>query len=86
MICRPCARAADNAHTLGAGWAATKHQTCRGDTWCDCQHLIPAGIPHSMAAVGTPENGHLVALAAGIELEDLDYRGARLADEGTETA
>jgi hypothetical protein len=77
MICRPCARAADYATVLGAEWATSKHQTCPGDTWCDCQHRIPAGIPRSMAAVGTAENGQLVALAAGIELEDLDYRAAK---------
>jgi hypothetical protein len=76
MICRPCQRAADYAIVLGAEWATSKHRQCRGETWCDCQHRIPADIPQSMATVGTPENGRLVSIAAGIELEDLEYRTA----------
>lgn len=80
MICRPCQRAADNARTLGADWTRNKHRTCRGGTWCCCQHRIPAGLPKSMADVGTPENLALVALAAGIELEDMNLQ-ARPTDE-----
>ena len=74
MICRPCQRAADYAAVIGAGWATSKHRQCRGGTWCACQHRIPDGIPYQMAPTGTPENRHLVAIAAGIELEDLEYR------------
>lgn len=74
MICHTCTRAADHAHQLGAQWATAKHRNCPGGTWCACQHRIPTGTPTAMAAVGTPENGRLVALAAGIELEDLAHR------------
>ena len=49
MICKPCARAADlavqtRAVTDNAVQAVirrnvdTLHASCRGGTWCDCQH------------------------------------------------
>lgn len=74
MICRPCQRAADHALVLGAEWAANKHGQCLGETRCDCQHRVPDELARTMATVGTPENGRLVAIAAGIELEDIEWR------------
>lgn len=78
MICRPCRRAADNMMVLGAAWSENKHATCQGGTWCDCQHLIPENVPREMAKLGTEENARLVSIAAGIELEDMEFATAEL--------
>jgi hypothetical protein len=54
MICPSCSAGADDASTASKpgihkpiaeilrSQAVNRHAECKGGTWCDCQHRIPA--------------------------------------------
>ncbi len=41
--CWPAGPRGDNGHMICVHCRGQHHEDCPGGTWCDCQHLPPAG-------------------------------------------
>jgi hypothetical protein len=58
MICKPCRDAASYLAAVDLSYdyitagdieqALEDHAECKGGTWCDCHHQIPAWVPKRM--------------------------------------